>query len=153
MLKAMRNAFAEAQAAAPSLLFVDEVDAVGDRMDADKRNANYQRQVINAFLECLDGAEARTGVIVVGATNHPDLIDPAVRRPGRLDRDLRIPLPDTASRVGILRHHLGNDLLGVDLEPVAVRLEGASGAAIERAVRDGSPPCPPRASRHAHVGS
>ena len=137
MLKAMRNAFAEAQAAAPSLLFVDEVDAVGDRMDADKRNANYQRQVINAFLECLDGAEARTGVIVVGATNHPDLIDPAVRRPGRLDRDLRIPLPDTASRVGILRHHLGNDLLGVNLEPVAVRLEGASGAAIERAVRDG----------------
>ena len=136
MLKAMRGAFKAAMAAAPCVLFVDEVDSVGDRAKTDDHNSGYIIQVVNAFLECLDGAEARTGVVVVGATNHPDLIDPAVRRPGRLDRDIRIPMPDGPARLGILRYHLKDALLGTDLMALATRLEGACGADLERAVRD-----------------
>lgn len=136
MLKAMRKAFQEAQGSAPCILFVDEVDSVGDRTKIRDQNASYATQVINAFLECLDGAEARTGVVVIGATNHPDQIDEAIRRPGRLDRDLRIALPDGDARVGIMRHHLRGSLESADLMPLAARLEGASGADIEQTVRD-----------------
>lgn len=136
MLKAMRAAFSEAQAAAPCILFVDEVDSVGDRARFSDKNASYAVQVVNAFLECLDGADARTGVVVIGATNHPEMIDPAVRRAGRLDRDIRVALPDLPARIGILRHHLRDALNDVDLSALASRLEGASGADIEQTVRD-----------------
>ncbi|MBN8979407.1 MAG: AAA family ATPase [Rhizobiales bacterium] len=136
LLRMMRNAFDEARDAAPCILFVDELDSFGDRDDLDDRNANYQREVINAFLECLDGVEGREGVVVVGATNLPDMIDNAILRPGRLGKHVRIPLPDIEARVGILRHHLGNDLVSEDMTDIAARLEGASGAVIEQAVRD-----------------
>lgn len=136
LLKAMRAAFDEARRDAPCILFVDEIDSFGDRERLDDRSEQYCREVINAFLECLDGAEGREGVVVVGATNLPDRIDAAIRRPGRLDRHVVIPLPDTEAREGILRHHLGDDLPDADLSDAAERLEGASGAEIEQVVRD-----------------
>lgn len=136
VLKAMRTAFDEAKRDAPSILFIDEMDSFGDRNEVGNHNGDYWRQVINAFLELLDGAEGREGVIVVGATNFPNKIDPAILRPGRLDRVAEIPLPDAPSRAGILRHHLRDELPGVDLTGVAARLEGASGAVLEQIVRD-----------------
>ncbi|MGM5035014.1 AAA family ATPase [Tardiphaga sp. 803_E3_N1_3] len=145
LLKAMRGAFDEAIKSAPSVLFIDEIDAVGNRREFRGPNESYSREVVNALLECLDGAEAREGVVVVAATNYPEKIDPALLRPGRLDRHLRIPLPDRQARLSILRYHLGADLSDVDLADIAMRLSGATGAIIEQVVRDAR-----RRARHAH---
>lgn len=136
LLKAMRAAFAEAKENAPCILFLDELDSFGDRESVNDRNAHYTREVINGLLECLDGVTDREGVVVVGATNWPGMIDPAILRPGRLDRHIRIPLPDAFARVGILRHHLGDALPDAALPDIAIRLEGATGAAIEQLARD-----------------
>ena len=136
LLKAMRRAFHEAMTDAPSILFIDELDSFGDREFLDGKNEQYTREVINAFLECLDGVDGREGVVVVGATNLPDKIDKAILRPGRLGKHVKIPLPDLDARIGILRHHLRDDAASADLADIASRLEGASGAVIEQVVRD-----------------
>ena len=136
LLKAMAAAFNEARNTAPCILFLDEMDAFGSRTDPGDRYAAYSRQVIDGLLEQLDGAAGRDGVVVVGATNHPDLIDPAVLRPGRLERVVVLYPPDRAARAGILRHHLRGALESADLGPLAERLEGATGAEIELFVRD-----------------
>jgi cell division protease FtsH len=136
LLKAMRKAFDDALKAAPAILFIDEVDGFGDRETVDPHSANYVRQVINAFLECLDGAEGREGVIVVGACNNPDFLDPAAKRSGRLDRHITIPLPDARARIAITERYLK---LRVDLELQAElvrRTHGATGADIERWARE-----------------
>lgn len=134
-LKAMRKSFDEAREKAPCILFVDEVDSIGNRDTLTGDWANYAREIVNAFLDCLDGAEAREGVVVVAATNNPDLLDPAARRPGRLDRHVVIPLPDTPARVGILCWHAKAGLPDGQLREVAERTEGFSGAALEQLVR------------------
>ncbi|MFC0243250.1 AAA family ATPase [Rhodopseudomonas telluris] len=136
LLKAMRKAFRDAILNAPSILFVDEIDAFGDRETLGGKNEQYTREVINAFLECLDGVDGREGVVVVGATNLPAKIDKAILRPGRLGKQVKIPLPDLDARIGILRHHLRGDCVYADLADIASRLEGASGAVIEQVVRD-----------------
>lgn len=136
LLGAMRAAFKQAAADAPSILFLDECDAFGSRESFSGDNAHYCSEVVNGLLECIDGVEKRPGVIVIGATNFPERIDPALLRPGRLGRHLRVELPDVGARSGILRHHLGNALPEADLSDVAVRLEGATGALIEQTVRD-----------------
>ena len=134
-LKAMRASFAEAQKKAPCILFLDEFDSAGDRNSKASDNDDYIRRAVNGLLECLDGASGREGVIVVGATNHPDKIDAALRRPGRLDKLVEIPLPDAPARDGILRYHLRGDLDGVDLSPVVSRTQGMAGAWLEALVR------------------
>lgn len=136
LLKAMRKAFDDAKKHAPCILFLDELDAFGDREGANEWNAQYVREVINGFLECLDGVEGREGVVIVGATNWPGKIDAAILRPGRLDRHVRVPLPDAPAREGILRHHLRGALSEADLSDISERLEGATGADIEQVVRD-----------------
>lgn len=136
LLKAMRGAFRDAILDAPCILFLDELDSFGDRETLNGRNEGYEREVINALLECLDGVDGREGVVVVGATNLPDKIDRAILRPGRLGKHIQIPLPDTDARLGILLHHLGHDANVSNLADIAVRLEGASGAVIEQVVRD-----------------
>ncbi|MGP9811380.1 AAA family ATPase [Rhodopseudomonas sp. NSM] len=136
LLKAMRRAFRDAIVDAPSILFIDELDSFGDRERLEGRHEQYSREVINAFLECLDGVDGREGVVVVGATNLPEKIDKAILRPGRLGKHVKIPLPDLDARIGILRHHLRGDCTSADLADIALRLEGASGAVIEQVVRD-----------------
>ncbi|WP_095081673.1 AAA family ATPase [Mesorhizobium sophorae] len=136
LLKAMRGAFDEAKKNAPSVLFIDEIDSVGDRTRFRGDNAAYSREVVNGLLECMDGATGREGVVVVGATNFPDMIDMAVRRPGRLDRHIEIPLPDAEARKEILRFHLGGKLEDSDRALVADRTEGWTGARLEQLVRD-----------------
>lgn len=135
MLKAMRGAFDEARKNAPSIIFLDEIDAVGDREKFSDHNAQYCTEVVAALLECIDGAEGREGVVVVGACNHPERLDAALVRAGRLDRHVRIPLPDAKGREGILRWHLQGLLLETDLSVVANRTEGWNGASLEQLVR------------------
>lgn len=135
MLKAMRASFAEAKEKAPCILFIDEIDSIGDRAKFSGDYARYSTEVVNALLECLDGADGREGIVVVGATNFPNSIDAGLKRAGRLDRHVEIPLPDGTGREGILRWHLKGALESESLESVILRTEGASGADLEQLVR------------------
>ena len=148
VVRILREAFAEARKAAPSILFIDELDSVGDRMGGrERRFDDWWRAIINALLEQLDGLAAREGVVVVAATNHPGLIDPAILRAGRLDRRVLVGLPDADGLAAILREHLGEDLAGVDLSPAGFAAAGRTGADCElwvrgarRRARDGDRP-------------
>ncbi|WP_075290213.1 phage head closure protein [Pararhizobium arenae] len=125
-LKAMRSSFAEAKRNAPSILFVDEFDSFGDREGGgDDHHRDYRRQAINGMLECLDPAEGREGVVVVGATNNPSGIDRALLRSGRLEKVIEVPLPDAVARGAILKHHLRDAELKGD-----VQREGRASARI-----------------------
>ncbi|WP_244513091.1 MULTISPECIES: AAA family ATPase [unclassified Ensifer] len=135
-LKAMRAAFAQAAKQSPCLLFVDEFDSFGDREGDDDHARDYRRQVINGMLECLDPADGREGVVVVGATNNPSVIDRALLRPGRLETLIEIPLPDGDARIAILRHHLRDQAFGGDLARFVPATRGWSGADIEKLARD-----------------
>ncbi|TBE93137.1 AAA family ATPase [Rhizobium leguminosarum] len=134
-LKAMRASFDESREKAPSILFIDEIDVFGNRGETDRHSA-YMRAVITALLQLLDGFERRKGVVVLGACNYPDLLDSAIKRPGRLDRHIAVPLPDAAARRSILKRHSGVTLCSADYEVFDMATEGMSGADIERLVRD-----------------
>jgi cell division protease FtsH len=108
VIKRMRISFEEARKHAPAILFVDEIDGIGKRGQNDEYD-DYWNSVVNKLLELLDGSGKTEGLIIVGATNHPDVIDPALLRSGRLETRIEIPLPDVDALVGILAHHLGND--------------------------------------------
>lgn len=135
LLKAMSRTFDEARKLAPCILFIDEIDSFGDRATFSHDHRNYAIQVVNALLEELDGVQDRAGVVVVAATNDADRLDPAIRRSGRLDRTIRLDLPDAAALCGIFRYHLGKDLAGEDLQAVALAAVGGTGADVERWVR------------------
>ena len=135
LLKAMRGTFSEARAAAPAILFIDEVDSFPDRGRISHRYVEWETQVVNALLAEVDGVNGREGVVLVGACNHPEKRDPALVRSGRLDRHVRIGLPDRAALAAILREHLGDDLAGADLSGAAMAAAGSSGADCERLVR------------------
>lgn len=135
-LQAMRKTFEEARAAAPCILFIDEVDSFPDRETVHHSHADYTIQVVNALLAELDGAQGRQGVVVVAACNHPHLLDPALVRSGRLDRHIRISVPSRTELERIFREHLGDDLSGEDLAPAASLAAGSTGADCERIVRD-----------------
>ncbi len=135
-LKAMHHSFEDARKQAPAILFIDELDAFGDRLNINDRNRAYEVKTINALLEHLDGLEGREGVVVVGACNHPGLIDPAILRSGRLDRHVRIPLPDREAREAIARMHLRGDLSGEDFLEFSSETEGLTGADIARIIRE-----------------
>ncbi|WP_439616704.1 AAA family ATPase [Shinella sp.] len=136
LLKAMRADFVSARAALPSILFVDELDSIGDRQKFKHDNADYSIQVVNAFLEQLDGLGGREGVIVMGATNHYDRIDPAVVRAGRLERHVVIPLPDAADRLGILAQHVDFCIPVDELQKLVVPTQGMSRADLAQAARN-----------------
>lgn len=127
-LKAMREFFGSAKKVAPCVALVDELDSFGDRRKLERHNHHYGIQVINGFLECLDGDGGREGVLLVGATNNPGWIDPAILRSGRFDRQIAIEAPSLSALASILRHHLAPDLPGNDLIKVARRGLGATGA-------------------------
>lgn len=136
MLKAMRKLFASAGRSRPSLVLLDEFDAFGSReVGEGGYNHDYKRQVINGLLECLAPSEGREGVVVIGATNNPDAVDPALLRSGRLEKVIRIPLPDLVARVAIMRHHLRDDG-DLDLLPAMKQTEGWSGADLAKLARD-----------------
>ena len=102
----VRDLFAQAKAAAPAIVFIDELDAVGRRRGAGIGTVNDEReQTLNQLLAELDGFDKRYDVIILAATNRPDVLDPALLRPGRFDRQVTVALPDRAGREGILRIH------------------------------------------------
>ncbi len=114
VLQRMSAAFTQASKQAPAILFIDEIDNIGSRSGAGARqHDDYWVSLVNRLLELLDGATKTEGVVIVGATNLPEKIDPALLRSGRLETHVRIPLPDVETLTGILTHHLGNDLPGV----------------------------------------
>lgn len=137
MLKAMRSSFRRAELDGPTILLIDEIDSIGDRATFTGSNADYSTQVVNATLELLDGAEGRTGIVVIGATNYPDRVDAALRRPGRLDRHYALELPDLDTRAQIVRVHLGGvEIDGDDLLSIARATVGRSGADLKQYVAD-----------------
>ncbi|TBF18856.1 AAA family ATPase [Rhizobium ruizarguesonis] len=136
LLKLMRSDFARAKAEAPSILFVDELDSFGDRESFDSDNKSYSVQVVNAFLECLDGAGGREGVVVIGATNNPSDIDPAIRRAGRLDKHVAIPLPSADDRIAIIESLIGEVPFTYDRAALAMQTQGMTGADLAKMVRD-----------------
>lgn len=109
VLKRMRMTFEEARRHAPCILFVDEIDGIGRRGEKNDYD-DYWNSVVNKLLELIDGTLKSEGLIIVGATNRPGVIDTAIRRSGRLETHIEIPLPDVDALVGILAHHLGADL-------------------------------------------
>ena len=136
LLGAMRRTFDEARKAAPCILLIDEVDSFGDRATFKHDNRDYSTQVVNGFIEELDGVHGREGVVVIGACNDPGRLDPAIRRSGRLDRILYIGLPDVDALERIFRHHIGCDMpLDANLSVAALAAQGGTGADVERWVR------------------
>lgn len=142
-LKAMRRTFADARLAAPCVMLVDEIDSFGNRASFSRRNRDYSTQVVNALLECLDGAEPRDGVLVVATCNSIKHVDPAILRAGRLDAVLRVPLPDAAALEGMFRLYLG-ELTATDSQEAAglakvaraAEARGATGANVEQWCRE-----------------
>ena len=134
-LQAMKNAFSQARRLAPCILFIDEMDGISDRATLRGEYIEYWSQIVNLLLELLAGVDERPGVVVVAATNHPDKIDAAVRRAGRLDRTITIEKPNVEDLNGIFRFHLGDTLADVNLTPAALAAQGATGADVEAWVR------------------
>lgn len=126
-----RDAFATAKRAAPAILFIDEIDAVGRERGAGLGGGHDEReQTLNQILVEMDGFERDTQVIVLAATNRPDILDPALLRPGRFDRRVTLDLPDINEREAILKIHSRGKPLDktIDLKKVAIRTPGFSGA-------------------------
>lgn len=130
----VRDLFMKAKKSAPAIIFIDEIDAVGRKRGAGLGGSHDEReQTLNQILVEMDGFEANLGVIVVGATNRPDVLDQALLRPGRFDRRVVIDMPDIAAREEILRVHAKNKPLekGIDLKKLAERTPGFAGADLE----------------------
>ena len=126
-----RDAFLTAKKASPSILFIDEIDAIGRERGAGVGGGHDEReQTLNQILVEMDGFEKESRVIVLAATNRPDILDPALLRPGRFDRRVTLDLPDINDREAILRIHGRNKALAkdVDYRQIAVRTPGFSGA-------------------------
>ncbi|MBV7522119.1 AAA family ATPase [Ensifer sp. ENS12] len=135
MLAAMRHTFEKARNEPAALVFLDELDSIGDRTKFSSDHVNYSTQVVNSLLECIDGSQGRDGVFLVAATNYPEAIDPALLRSGRIERHVRLELPDQVERAEILLYHLRADMLIEEIEDVTGDLAGWSGADLERLAR------------------
>ncbi|MGH0258396.1 AAA family ATPase [Sinorhizobium meliloti] len=134
MLKAMRASFREARAKKCSVLFVDELDGIGRRRSGGK-NAYYESNVVNCFLELTDGMVDVEGVILVGATNRLEDIDPAVLRSGRFEEHFYIELPDEDERAAILGHHLSHAVDALQIRKATDSLRSATPADLQRLAR------------------
>lgn len=135
VIKAMRNSFAKAAAQAPAVLFLDEIDAFGDRLRAQDHNSAWTDHIVTALLDALDGYQGHEGVVVIAATNHLGKVDAAVRRPGRFDRTVTLGYPDHHLMPQAIRWQLAGDLPDADLSGVAVAAVGMSGAEVAALVR------------------
>jgi cell division protease FtsH len=135
----VRDMFEQAKKHAPCIIFIDEIDAVGRQRGAGMGGGNDEReQTLNQLLVEMDGFEGQTGVIVIAATNRPDVLDPALMRPGRFDRQVVVPLPDIRGREQILKVHMRKVPIGPDVEPVVLArgTPGFSGADLANLVNE-----------------
>ena len=137
----VRDLFEQAKANAPAIVFVDEIDAVGRHRGAGLGGGHDEReQTLNQMLVELDGFDAKGGVIVIAATNRPDILDPALLRPGRFDRQIVVAQPDLAGRKGILRVHARGKPIApdADLDIIARRTPGFTGADLANVINEGA---------------
>ncbi len=135
----VRDLFKKAKENAPCIVFVDEIDAVGRSRGTGIGGGNDEReQTLNQLLTEMDGFEGNTGVIVVAATNRADILDPALLRPGRFDRQVSVDVPDVKGRIEILKVHSKNKRLteDIDIETIAKRTPGFSGADLSNLLNE-----------------
>lgn len=132
--KRVRELFNNARDKAPAIIFIDELDAIGGKRN--ERDPAYVKQSLNQLLTEMDGFSQETGVIVIAATNFPKLLDKALTRPGRFDRNIVVPLPDVRGRMEILKHHMKNVQVATDVDESAIArgTVGFSGAELENLV-------------------
>ena len=154
----VRDMFEQAKKNAPCIIFIDEIDAVGRHRGAGLGGGNDEReQTLNQLLVEMDGFEPNEGIIIIAATNRPDVLDPALLRPGRFDRQIVVPLPDVNGRERILRVHVRKVPLApdVDLKVIARGTPGFSGADIMNLVNEAALAgrAPQQAGRHAQLNS
>ena len=145
----VRDLFKEAAEKAPCIVFIDEIDAIGKKRDGTGLNANDEReQTLNQLLAEMDGFDPSKGIIILGATNRPEILDKALLRPGRFDRRITVDLPDMKGREAILRVHAKNIVTApdVDLAAIARATVGASGADLANIINEGAL-CAVRAGR------
>lgn len=137
----VRDMFKKAQQTAPCIVFIDEIDAVGRQRGAGMGGGNDEReQTLNQLLVEMDGMSENTGIVIIAATNRPDVLDPALLRSGRFDRQITVNLPDKKGRTEILEVHSRNKKLASDvkLENLAKRTPGFSGADLENVLNEGA---------------
>jgi cell division protease FtsH len=135
----VRDLFVQGKKNAPCIIFIDEIDAVGRHRGAGLGGGHDEReQTLNQLLVEMDGFESNEGVILISATNRPDVLDPALLRPGRFDRQVVVPIPDLRGREGILKVHLRKKLVSdtVDLNVLARGTPGFTGADLENMVNE-----------------
>ena len=135
----VRDLFKQAKEKAPCIVFIDEIDAIGQKRSGGQYGGNDEReQTLNQLLTEMDGFEGNTGVIILAATNRPESLDPALTRPGRFDRRVPVELPDLKGREEILRVHAKKVALapGIDFTTVARMASGASGAELANIVNE-----------------
>ncbi|MFI3260818.1 MAG: ATP-dependent zinc metalloprotease FtsH [bacterium] len=135
----VRDMFKEAKRNAPCLIFIDEIDAVGRQRGSGIGGGHDEReQTLNQLLTEMDGFGANEGIIIIAATNRPDVLDPALLRPGRFDRQVTVSLPDAKEREAILEVHAKNKVLeeGIKLEFLSLRTPGFSGADLENLLNE-----------------
>jgi len=136
--RAIREVFRRARQAAPCVIFFDEIDAIAPARGFRTDTSGVTDRMVNQLLAEMDGIVPLQNVVVIAATNRPDIIDPALLRPGRFDRIVYVPPPDKKARLEIFKIHLRNTPLDkdVDLEKLAEMTEGYTGADIEAVCRE-----------------
>ena len=137
----VRDLFKEAKKKAPCIVFIDEIDAIGKRRDSSGFGGNDEReQTLNQLLSEMDGFEGNSGVVILAATNRPEILDRALTRPGRFDRQVRVELPDIRGREAILRVHAKKIRTesDVDFRQVARMTAGTSGADLANIINEGA---------------
>ncbi|MFL6412148.1 MAG: AAA family ATPase, partial [Nitrososphaeraceae archaeon] len=137
----LREIFKEAKEKAPSIIFIDEIDSIAPKRE--EVTGEVERRVVSQLLSLMDGLEARGKVIVIAATNRPNAIDPALRRPGRFDREIEIKVPDKRGRLEILQIHTRNMPLDTDVDQdrVAAVTHGFVGADLEYLCKEAAMKC------------
>ena len=136
--KAIRETFRKARMATPCVIFIDEIDSIAPRRSGGDDGSRVAERVVDTLLTEMDGLTGLKNVVVIAATNRPDILDPALMRGGRFDRVIDIPAPDEKARLEILKIHTKGMPLakGVDIDGIAKKTDGYTGADLENICRE-----------------
>ena len=140
----VRDLFEEAKKNAPCIIFIDEIDAIGKSRDSRYGGGNDEReQTLNQLLAEMDGFDSSKGILILAATNRPEILDPALLRPGRFDRRVIVERPDLKGRVNILKVHAKDVSLDetVDLDAIALATSGAVGSDLANMINEAAIHC------------